>query len=209
MPLQTNQVGGTRRLAGFPIVGNPTANQHLQFNATLNVFEWVSPGGSLEILDNYVAPGAESGHTFTPGTPLSTVDYSKFIIEIDGRITAALALQLVINGLGGTLYDGTAWTSDGSAITPLPFANDSEAEIVGSGILSSANQSFAGTIEVYIAEANTRPFIISRMTRDDGRSQFTCFHVDAITSTIISLRLQTSTSTWLEDTKISIYGVNR
>lgn len=52
MSLQTNQVSSDKRLAGFPIVGNPTlALNTLQFDSVNNQFIWVAAatGGVSEV----------------------------------------------------------------------------------------------------------------------------------------------------------------
>jgi len=60
MPLEQGQVGGERLLAGFPILGNPTAALNtLQFDAVNNRFIWVANpantfGRAVKIADQIV-----------------------------------------------------------------------------------------------------------------------------------------------------------
>lgn len=57
MVLLTNQVGGTRRLNGFPIVGNPSlAAPNIQFDSVNNRFTWVAaPVSALGDIEYLIA----------------------------------------------------------------------------------------------------------------------------------------------------------
>lgn len=156
--LQTNQVAGARRLAGFPIIGNPTVILNtLQFDATLNAFVWVaaSTGGG-----NLVKVGEDV--LAAPGTSLLVDGLS---IELDPDQTSTNVGILVkwnIFGIttkiitaiinGGTQFTGERGRMNASAFTVVAYTNTADIPI-NAGINSTVAGS--GTMEIGAGEETT------------------------------------------------------
>ena len=115
MGLLTNQVAGDRRLAGFPIIGNPTLLLNtLQFDSVNNEFIWVAASGGstlseVEFLQGKSASGDMRNVTgelndangavitITPPNGTTTVIYrADFMYNMDG--TGRAVVTLIVDG---------------------------------------------------------------------------------------------------------------
>ncbi len=165
---------------------------------------------NLKLLDTHEATGTESSYTFTPAAALSGDTYDLIIIYISGINTAALALELIINGIVTGYYNDGQRTGGGT-ITALDENNLAHWVIASATILDTTVDQFNIIVEIQIPD----PSIVA------GTEQFG-MHSRAITSRqkteiksgsviagneITSIKIETSTSTWVLGTKINTYGV--
>ena len=175
----------------------------LRMNSGATAPEWAALSSSYEVLDNHTASGTEASYTYTPGAALDFATYSKIIIEFMGSSTATFTLQLVLNGIVGTDNFARGFYVDGSAITHRNVGSTSSMELCLNTVNGAGN--LFGTTE-----------ICSKVTALTCKSMYTCSGTDSSqymngtsvgATTVTSIKLQTSTSTWTTGTRITIYGV--
>lgn len=163
----------------------------------------------LEVLDNHEATGTESSHTLTK--ELSNDVYSKIIVVIDGEITATMDLEMVINSIEGTANYSRGSNSNGITRVEISHASHDAMVICPSETLTSSDMQFGGKVEIYMNDVNKNDILAISDISDVANpreNHFACIVGDTDT-TIHSIKIQTSTSTWKAGTKITIYGLRR
>lgn len=180
--------------------------------------KWASAAGSLVILDNHEASGAESTYTYTPGSALSMDSYSMIIVEWDTVVDGAMNLLMRINGVTGAAYNLSGNRNDGSTNTvynqsgATSFQIASSTLLVGNGypatgyIIIQANPDIGGL-------RNTRVQIKGMSYGDDVRTWelFAGHHTTNPTenSEITSITILTSANNMKAESRITTYGVKR
>lgn len=172
---------------------------------------WLANNQTLVLLDNHVASGAESSHTFTPSTALSFDDYSEFIILIDGMSTGAFQLQTELNAVTtyyyyyGRSFTGTAIAYEqGSAVAN--FKN-------GFGTCLGVDKQFMCKMSIMASQIATERISCSskllnvsdNITYDIDSWLQMVTPVDEINKIVVSA----SASSWKIGTRITMYGVKR
>ena len=161
-----------------------------------------------ELLDDHLAAGVESSYTFTPTVPLDIVDYSKFVVEISGDSSAAFDLRTVINGVGGTANNSIG--GQFNAMLGLNFANAPYWTVASSALITAASKTFVVTLDIMLTDSGTQDIQgLSRATSTTGLSQWLGHLIFTAATTLTSIKVQTSTSTWKAGSRITIYGVRR
>lgn len=171
--------------------------------------KWGTSTGKLSLLDSHVASGTESTYTYTPGTALTASDYSKFFIVIRGQMTLAFTLQLVLNGIV-TTYQTNGWrNANATTDTNDKVVNGTEYKIHDSS-LGGTNADFEALIEIMInGIASNRPSFRSwcNDNTDLTNSRYWGTISGTAVTTITSINIKASTSTWKAGTQIHTYGV--
>jgi len=162
------------------------------------------------VLDDHIATGAESTHTFTPATALDFDDISRIVFVMDGDVTGNLEMLIRINGLSTASYmwtgiqsssgvntGFTAFSQTASEIMPTITAN-SEFRLEGTILKNQGgdDNEFGGESNVY-RSANARVW------------QQLNWSLTTTLTTLSSVEILTSASTWKIGTRITMYGVNR
>jgi hypothetical protein len=164
---------------------------------------------TYELLKNYIAPGVESSDTFTPATPLEFDEYAGLAIYFHGKPTAQLALQAILNGSGGTNNFSNGWRSTGSALTNITAGNASQLQL-GSNTMIDISRQVAGFFEIYWGDTTGfELFGYSHFSSTGQEAEYMHHLVDGSHTTLSSVQIKTSTSTWNADTRISYYGIKR
>lgn len=161
------------------------------------------------VLDNHIATGAESSHTFTPATALDFDDISKILIVIDIEGTGAGDLEFTINGLTSNNYmisgysiatgvysDLTSFNQPNIVIKDLTANQQQRITITILKAKAGSDNEFGGEINVY-GQANGRLWLGFNWSNTLTQT------------TLTEIRLAMSASTWKEDTRITMYGLNR
>jgi len=165
-----------------------------------------------ELLHNYEASVAEATHTFTPASALDFDTYSEIRVIFDGITTASLALELIVNGERG--INDYIGTGKRFAITPtetLISENAPQWTLATTTMLSGVNNAFFGEITLGANSTggandlliNSRFNTVGISEEKTGGNQTDT--IDEITSILI----ETSTSTWVIGTKMTVYGIKR
>jgi len=164
-------------------------------------------GGKWETVENHVATGTESTYTFDIDE--ATDDNSMLVLVYDLGATASFALQMVVN-------DVTNYNADGSLInagsqTIINVAGASEIEIASTTILSAGNATACGTVQIFTPDAGTtRPLVLSQATgQNTSAIEFVSSLVVGSATSITKIVVQSSTSTWLANSKFTLYRVVR
>lgn len=164
--------------------------------------------GSMVLLAKHTAEVAESTKTFNLADIKSK--YSEIVINISGRITAALQLELLVNGLGTSYYQYGDKNLTGTH-TSLNLQNQAKFVLMDSAILGTADRSFSGQVKLQLnKDILTQGLLgfMSRMGSFDGSYESAGLNNNAVTA-ITSITIQTSASTWKKDTLIEVYGVRK
>ena len=179
----------------------PTTNNVVVFDGT----DWVNRAPVFELLDDHTASGTESTYTFTPGTTITKSTHSMIYIVFDGAATASLALQMQINGLTTSLYDTNGFKADCSAITNISAMAAAQFQLASSTMLSGTPTECSGQAYLFFHNSGVSGrsnFLNAQAPKEE---QYSHRHQSA--TTITSITLKTSTSTWVSGTKIRIYGM--
>lgn len=165
----------------------------------------------FQVLDNHIAAIAENTYTFTPAVPLTMAQYSVFIVEIVGRTTLALALQAQINGTAVQNYSYGLRKTQTPLVTAISTAiNAANLSLLTAGILI-AGAEFSGQLRIIIPENGSN--IIGSSEFQESINIFGCESlqhvVNVASTTLVSININTSASTWQAGTRITIYGVKR
>ena len=188
-----------------------TALHGLRMNSGATAPEWAALASTIEYIDSYVAGSAEATKTFTFATPINFANYSKIIIQCDGGVTAALGLLLRLNGLTDAQYDSQGHREALGVIIAIVSSAATSIPIMSNASLSAANYGFSGFCEITRELiTTTRPNVFSKFTGADtlDTQRLSSRHRDNIT-TLTSVTILTSTSTWLTGTTFTVYGVKR
>ncbi len=169
--------------------------------------KWAAAGGKWETVENHVATGTESTYTFDIDE--ATDDNSMLVLVYDLGATASFALQMEVN-------DVTNYNSDGSLInagsqTIINSSGDAEIEIASTTIIAAGNSTACGTVQIFTPDAGTtRPLVLSQATgQNTSAIEFVSSLVVGSATSITKIVVQTSTSTWLANSKFTLYRVVR
>ncbi len=158
-------------------------------------------------IEDYNSPSTAATKTFTfPAIDFSKV--SKLVLVIDGLTTAALALRVTINGIVTSKYSYDGRRIAGGTETLLDVTAEEYWEVASVAAIDAA-RSFMGTIEIYHSTID-KPGLISTVNAASGdkQEQITGF-LDQEVLSITSIEIVTSTSTWIADTRMTLYKVLR
>jgi len=163
-------------------------------------------GATLELLDVHTATGTESTYTFTED--LDFDDYSNFIVIFQGGATAALALQLTLNGNTSSNCHFTMEYSNGSSIADSYVTDDSSLQIADTNLISGTVGIYAYIDLMFNDNDEAYPFYRSysrsypalRWERHNGTNS------GVATGDVSSITLKTSTSTWIAGSRMCVYG---
>jgi len=228
--------GGTAVTAFNNVTGTYTCTAFSGTTTTLNTFSGtlnlvrgnlgltvtnssntISLSPLLVKLDDHTAGGVESSYTFTPGTALDFDTYSTIKVVVAGEATGAFALQMVLNGSATSTYNtGGETVTTAGARTGVGDAATAQATILSTTCIGAAGRDFEVTIEF-----NEQGTSYTGMTKHypTWRSAGQCGDAgiyedrggskNTVMRTLSSIKLQTSTSTWKQNTHIITYGVLR
>ena len=161
---------------------------------------------TLDLLDVHTATGTESTYTFTQS--LSFDNYSNFIVIVQGGATAALQLQLVINGntTSNHHYNREYYTGGSVAVTAV--ADEDFFELASTNIIAGTN-AFYAIIEIEMND-NDESYALMRSTSQAYAQlrweRYYGLQGGISTGDLSSITIKTSTSTWIAGTRICTYG---
>ncbi len=159
--------------------------------------------GKLVLLDTYKSPSTAATYTFTPNTPLTGTKYDHLIMHIVGGATAALALELILNAASG--YEWDIIENDSTTVTATRNTSDTDIELISAGLIDTGGRAFDVYIKLSFNLANSQ-IAFSWTGGAAGEGNVTGSGMLAAT-TITSINIATSTSTWKANTTIKTYGV--
>ncbi len=164
--------------------------------------------GTMELLDKYTTGATETDHTFT--FPAETFDKtSELVLIMDGAATGALAVEIRINGLSTNqyFYDGSYIIA--GAETLINGDSQDEWQVASASIITGANFVIKGQVHISLFLAGTfdRPSMTSHFQSDGNQTMGGSFAV-AQTS-ITSVTVQVSTSSFIIGTRMSLYRIRR
>lgn len=163
------------------------------------------------LLDEYTAASAESTKTFTFSPALDNDTYSKIIIQVMYRGTAAQNLLCVWNGETGANYYGGGQRFTSSTLAYISISAASSLQVASSTILSGANADLDGQIAMQWIRSNlmTVDSKLGKLQTVGTFEQVFGYNDQSNDATLSTLTIKTSTSTWAIGTKFSVYGVLR
>ncbi len=216
--LGTPSAGTLTSCTGLPATTGLTATGTKDSTTYLrgdNTWATISAGGGiLELLKTYtLASGTASttGTSLNPDSTLSPDDYSKFILIITGKHSAAQDLRMTINGITST-YQNNGYEN---ANTTAAETNVKEVNAASVQINRGANigaQPFSAEVEIYINSLSS--YKSGWNVKYNSHGNLVYFRGwgsnQGVSNSIVnlsSLVVTTSTSTWQTGTKMYLYGV--
>ena len=192
-------------------VGVGTVGQLLQSNGAgvAPTFE-DAPTQLWTVLGDYEASIAESSHEFS-FTAVDFDDDSFLFLTFDGGVSSQLALELIING-DVTGYSITGFRIDTVPAQTLIQANtQTEWSLASTNIVTDGAGSLTGNVIIQIPKgvANNQPSMKSDFTGNSNKKEVLSGQQVTDTTSISSVQVQTSTSTWRIGTRITLYKVSR
>jgi len=159
----------------------------------------------LKLLESYEATSAEASHTFTISEDFN--DISELLLIIDGTPTLDHALELILN-TRTTGYYVASRRIQSAVETFIDISNASEMQI-SSIELNGTNTTYAGRVMIHLGKGATSDlimadFIMASIGQEVGRG-----YQNTDTTSITSIKVQTSTSTWRVGTRMSLYKIQR
>lgn len=164
--------------------------------------------GSMVLLGKHTAVVAESTFTFNFAGITDDL-YSEIIVVARGQVTAALNLQLTING-GSTGYYQDGVSAIGGSNANINIDNAAQLTFQSSSILNGANQEIEANAIIKGSKVGTsRPTgRIEAGTFSIGMEE-SAFGCGSVTTPVTSITVKTSTSTWTVGTTIEVYGIRK
>ena len=163
--------------------------------------------GAMVPLGRYSAKKAESTKTFN----LAGVDivdkYSKIIVQIDLQPSASLELQMTLNGIASYFQDGNSSIGGTQAAIDI---TQSTLRLGSTSVITAVDQTTNCDVEISAMKgtsANLRIFWhLGTVTVGDESGSGGCA---ANPTTLDTIVIQTSTSTWKVGTVITVYGMKK
>ena len=161
--------------------------------------------GSLVLLGRHIAAIAESTFTFN-FADVKYTKYSEILIKVNGGATASLELQAVINSLNSGISQN-GFTAIGASLTVVNLSSRSSIQLASTSVLTGATD-FVGTILLKrnasgiweVADCDFTGYAVGKEVTSASLGSPTL-------TTLNTLVIQTSTSTWKVGTEFEIYGV--
>jgi len=184
-----------------------TDNQVLKMNGTaLNWETLPAGGGKLELIEDYTE-GSSTGTTKTFTVTEDPDNSSCLVIDYSLGVSGSCDILLQLNGNAGTgEYEINGTSIDGGTET-LIGASSTSFEVCPSEILSAGDSTGCGRIIIYTPEAGTtRPSILATATGQNTARYYSiagCMFV--ATSSITSIVVKVSTSSWKQNSNITLY----
>ncbi len=164
-------------------------------------------GGKLEHIATYRASTAESSKDFTSLNINLDTAYSKLILVISGRATAAFDLNMFLNSTttGGS-YNFDILLQDSTTVSGVNVANQNKCELIPSELIDAA-RTINVTAEITSEGFNT-VFTYKWIggATSEGLVVGNGNNVSGSGTVITAVGFDTSTSTWQAGTQADLYG---
>ncbi len=162
--------------------------------------------GRLDLLDHHLATGTEATYTYTKTLDMK-VTYREILIIITGKATAAFNLAIKLNAQ--TDYDYAQLMGDTTTASAALAAAQANVPLLTSAIIDGAVP-FYQKLTIACNDADDTLMCLSHGSAPHEGQEVKAFQAMAgSTTTITSIEILTSTSTWIAGTEISIYGLKR
>jgi hypothetical protein len=185
---------------------------NLQFKKIATVLDSVNDDnsdgvhGSMVPLANYTCRLAEATKTLNL-SHVNAAKYSRILLKVNMRATAALVLQLEFNGLT-TYYSYDYGRRTGGTLTEVTAASQAHFDLIDATVLSGDAPAYA-LVEIDLGFTGGIAFSCYGGTAGTGETQVTGggrntgFNITPLTEILLS----TDTSTWKAGTTFDVYGV--
>ncbi len=159
----------------------------------------------MVLLDNHLATGTEADYTFTKDLDMKT-KYREILIIINGSATAAFILEMLISA--HTNYDFADLLQDVGVLGGSVGLDATQMTVLQAGVIDGAVP-FHAKITIQLNDAVDKYEVQIQSGADHEGQEFINWRDETSETTISALKFQTSTSTWIAGTEISIYGIQR
>ncbi len=164
-----------------------------------------------QLIEEYIAPGAESNHVFT----FSAIDFktiSHLVLIFRGGSTAALAIKLQIEGDETSAYyqDGRSQIAGTEALIDLSAVD--HVVLLSATLNDAASRAVFIECKICVPPSGLQYPSFQINAQSSGASQgheLTDAQLAVQKTSITTLKVFTSTSTWLVNTHISLYKVGQ
>ena len=175
------------------------------------LFPLIQDQSLIDLLDTHEATGTESTYTFTPTTPIDLADeYEEVFVIAKGKTSASLAIDFKVNGI--TEYHTT-------------INNNLLGTLTGIHLGSALNAELQSATNINVGRGFNLNLHISKELVDGSSSGYNYYGFSNVSTralttfaggtilntetTISSIQLFTSASTWTAGTTINTYGLRK
>lgn len=164
----------------------------------------------MVLLGRYIARKAEGTKTFDLADIIENGKYSEIIVKITGRATLAFALQMQLNGVTSTTYDLEQLKVIGATVTGVSLGVQTSVELASTSLINTANRRFATEVSIRHSLTQTRFDGLYKSVGNTVGFETGAFGTSfSSVGKLTGITIKTSTSTWLVNTKIEVYGVKK
>jgi len=165
-----------------------------------------------EVIEDYVATGAEASHVFTLPDADDFTNTSEYYLVIAGAITAALAVRVRVNAIatGSYTYDG--WRANAGTMTQIDENSSTAGMLASNVILDTAGYLFYIKLSIIWNPAGIQGmcgFISTHAGIGQGSSQSGTGRLSTAITELTSIEIMTDASTWQTGTRITLYRKRR
>ena len=204
--IETGEV--TNKSITLPKMADGTANNFIGYNGSGVAVDKGAPSSLWSVLADYEATGNDATETLS----FAAVDFdddSLIIVVIDGDTNAALELQMRPNNLVGGSYYTDGHRLDAGVETLLDVNGQTSWPIVTATTLNAALE-FHAIITIQLNKAGAdRIWIVSECSVYQNGFERNIGHYIGGPTSLSSIVIKTSTSTWALGTRITVYKVAR
>jgi len=166
--------------------------------------------GTYELLDSYEATGVAATITLSwPAIDFNNVSYLELIF--DGSVTLNLGLEVIFNGDTGTDYVQDGRQIRGGTETLLDLSGLAHWILLPDEHIDAVDDTFFGTMKLGITKGGNKQnvHVLINSTANSGSFITAGKNTDDTITSISSITVTTSTSTWQVGTRMAVYKVKK
>lgn len=173
-----------------------------------------------DLIESYEAAVAEASKVFTlPADSVTGAQVAKWLILIDGQVTAALNLGIRLDAVATANYRmaSTRQVLTTGVVTDIAGGLLTQANILDNTALGVALAQFTGKVEIQLNKTAGGTYTSVLLQSDMNALQGNGYHQIssgigpniATLDTLVSIEVRADASSWLIGTRIELYGLRR
>ena len=192
-------------------IGSPSAQLIVNAGATAPEWSTEHTQGSMQLIETFKSPGTAATYTFTFDA-LGPDDISALVLIYSMSATAALNLQMVVEGINGAGENETNINRlDASSNTAFAAADLTSVQLCSSTMLSAVDQTANGYAYIQNTDTGTKRPCSTGSVSGQNTAALETFGACSFVAkdSFTTIEVKTSTSTWKANSIFSLYKILR